>query len=251
MRNNYDRIARFYDVDMGRNMAFDDAAFYAGLCAAHGGRSLELGCGNGRILLPLLASGLDVVGIDASEAMLAELQRKASSRGMAEAPVCRMDLRALAFGRNFDTVLCPYSIVTYLTTDADFARMLEGVQRALRPSGHLVLDVFVPRPITVQAEFQLDYRRPFGAGELQRTKRISALSPALNRIERRYELYGADGGLAETVDVIEEIRPYTQEELQLRVSAAGFAIDRVWWDYAEVPRPANPQFITLSARLRA
>ena len=54
---NYDRIARFYDVDMARNMPFDDVGFYRALAAAAGGRVLELGCGNGRILLELLAGG--------------------------------------------------------------------------------------------------------------------------------------------------------------------------------------------------
>ena len=48
----YDRIAHLYDVDMAQNMRFDDVAFYARLCAAHGARVLELGCGDGANLIP-------------------------------------------------------------------------------------------------------------------------------------------------------------------------------------------------------
>ena len=64
MSGSYDRIARFYDVDMARNMPFDDVGFYGGICLRQGGRALELGCGNGRILLDLLARGVDAVGVD-------------------------------------------------------------------------------------------------------------------------------------------------------------------------------------------
>ena len=95
MTTNYDRIARFYDVDMARNMPFDDVGFYRSLSAAAGGRVLELGCGNGRILLELIAAGIDAMGVDASAGMLAELRRKAQARGL-PAPVARMDVRALA-----------------------------------------------------------------------------------------------------------------------------------------------------------
>src|SRR5206468_3078186 len=57
--DSYERIAHWYDVDMARNMPFDDVAFYLGVSANKGGRVLELGCGNGRILLELLARGID------------------------------------------------------------------------------------------------------------------------------------------------------------------------------------------------
>jgi hypothetical protein len=38
----YDRIAHLYDVDMARNMPFDDVALYAQICCDEGGRALEL-----------------------------------------------------------------------------------------------------------------------------------------------------------------------------------------------------------------
>src|SRR5450755_2454202 len=62
----YDRIAQWYDVDMARNMRFDDVAFYAELCQREGGRVLELGCGNGRVLLELVGRSIDAVGVDTS-----------------------------------------------------------------------------------------------------------------------------------------------------------------------------------------
>ncbi len=175
MPGTYDDIARFYDVDMARNMPFDDVAFYADLCARHGGRVLELGCGSGRILLPLLQRGIDAVGVDASAGMLAELRRKAAALGL-RAPVARMDVTRLALRGGFGVVLCPYSLVTYVTEDADLARLLAAVRRLLAPGGVFVVDAFVPKPVVAQQEFQPDYRRPFGDRTLARWKRILAAS---------------------------------------------------------------------------
>lgn len=244
----YDAIAAIYDVDMARNMAFDDVAFYAQRCGA-GSRVLELGCGNGRILLDLAAAGHDAVGVDASARMLRVLVQKAQARGIAAPPVCRMDIRALGFTRAFDVVLCPYSLATYLLSDAEFARMTDGVRDCLLPPGRLVIDAFVPKPVTSMRDFVLDYRRSLDDGELTRWKRVSALDAERNRIERRYERRARDGTLLETIDMVEELRPLSPDKLRALVSANGFAIEQEWWNYGAATEPASAQFFTLAARL--
>jgi SAM-dependent methyltransferase len=247
MPGTYDDIARFYDVDMARNMPFDDVAFYADLCARHGGRVLELGCGNGRILLPLLQRGIDAVGVDASAGMLGELRRKAAARGL-QAPVARMDVTRLALRGGFGVILCPYSLVTYITEDADLARLLAAVHRLLAPGGVFVVDAFVPKAVVAQQEFQPDYRRPFGAFTLARSKRIRPAGPGRNRIERRYRVLGADDEVVEQVDVAETIRPFAPDALRAALAAAGFAPIREWWDYGGNADVAAPQFFTIAVR---
>src|SRR5712672_2758271 len=90
----YDSIAHLYDADMAQNMRFDDVGFYHRLCATHGGHILELGCGNGRILLELASRHIDIVGVDRSQKMLADLARKATERGL-PLRACAMDIRQL------------------------------------------------------------------------------------------------------------------------------------------------------------
>jgi len=245
---NYDRIAEIYDVDMGRNMAFDDVGFWVAQCR-HRGRVLELGCGNGRILLELIAQGIPAMGIDASHGMLRVLQRKATARGLASPPVCRMDVRSLAFARAFDVVLCPYSLATYLLTDGEFARMCDGIRAALREGGLLIIDAFIPRSVPSTTTFTLDYRRAHGDEELVRWKRITAVDAEHNRIERRYERHTLDGALLETIEVTEEIRPLAPGTLRSLVIANGFAIEREWWDYGASNAPASAQFLALAARV--
>jgi SAM-dependent methyltransferase len=244
----YDRIARFYDVDMAQNMRFDDVAFYAHQCARQRGRVLEVGCGNGRILLPLLREGHDAFGVDASGPMLHELARKASA---ARLPLraAQADARLLPFARaTLACVLCPYSLVTYLAADVDLAAFLRGVRDTLHPGGTVVVDAFVPRPVQAQSGFTQDYRRSFGAFTLARAKRITPLGDGTNRIERRYEVVSAAGDVVETVEVAEAIRPRPPAALHAAMAGAGFQRIQEAWDYGTRPSAEGAQFVTLSGR---
>ncbi len=251
-RTAYDRIAHLYDVDMARNMPFDDVGLYALVCREEGGRTLELGCGNGRVLLELIGRGIDAIGVDSSPRMLEHLHAKARARG-ASVDVCRMDARKLAFGRGiFQVVLCPYSLVTYMTGANDVDLLLGEISRVLRPGGVAVLDAFVPRPLSQRRRYVSDYSRPFRGATLTRSKRISTIEPGVNRIERRYEVAAADGSVIERVRTSEDIREFTADELRARLKARGFEVEQTWWDYGRAMQPvANAQFFTLLARSHA
>jgi len=73
----YDAIAELYDEDMGASAPAGDVEFYLAKARETSGRTLELGCGTGRITLPLAAAGCEVIGADRSLAMLGVLRRKA------------------------------------------------------------------------------------------------------------------------------------------------------------------------------
>ncbi len=249
-RANYDSIAHLYDVDMARNMPFDDIAFYVDRAAGAGGPVLELGCGNGRILLALLDRGIDAIGVDCSPGMLEELLRKARSGGHAP-KLCLMDARRLAFRDAFAMVLCPYSLITYMSGVGDDVRMLEAIHAALVPGGHVIVDAFVPRANVYRARFAVDYRRPVGTAFLIRSKRVVPVAPGLNRIERRYELATADGAVMHRIHTREDVRPLAPEELLRGLASCGFDTEQEWWDYAAIAPGSAAQFYTVSARRRA
>lgn len=246
-RASYDSIAHLYDVDMARNMPFDDIAFYVEQAAASGGRVLELGCGNGRILLALLDRGIDAVGIDCSPVMLDQLRCKAQPRGFIP-NLCLMDARQLAFRGAFAMVLCPYSLITYMSGIGDDARMLDGIRDALAPGGRVIVDAFIPRAYVHRAQFAVDYRRPFGEAFLTRSKRVVPVAPGLNRVERRYELATAEGAVMHRIDTREHVRPLAPATLLQRLADCGFDTEREWWDYATTAQGAWAQFYTVSAR---
>jgi SAM-dependent methyltransferase len=64
------------------NLDGPEIEYFAGLVREHGQPALDVGCGTGRVLLPLLAAGLDVDGADVSRDMLALCRERAAREGL-------------------------------------------------------------------------------------------------------------------------------------------------------------------------
>jgi SAM-dependent methyltransferase len=239
----YDAIAAVYATDMGRSMPFDDAGWYRRLCLARRGRALELGCGTGRILLELLTAGVDAVGVDRSRPMLRQLLRDAAARGI-EAPIAQMDLRQLALAGEFQVILMPYSLITYLSEPAVAIAVLADLRALLARDGRIVVDAFVPQPVESFVEFRLDYRRPHGDETLERHKRITAHADGTNRVERRYRLYSSDGRMRDEFHTDETIRPYPPAAIAALADAAGLQVNEWILDYGAGNVDASPRFAT-------
>ena len=69
------------DLWFGDEPFWDQAFFHDRICH-NGGVALEIACGTGRLLVPLLRDGLSVEGVDASEEMLAICRTKAAHVGV-------------------------------------------------------------------------------------------------------------------------------------------------------------------------
>ena len=107
------------------------------------GRTLELGCGTGRVLVPLAKAGIAIVGVDRSVPMLARArQRLRRLRTPIDAALARADIRDLPAAPGvFDLVIAPYGILQSLVREADLARTLHSVARVLRPGGRFGIDL--------------------------------------------------------------------------------------------------------------
>jgi SAM-dependent methyltransferase len=110
---------------------------------AGGGPVLELGIGSGRLALPLVAQGLEVHGIDASEAMVARLRAKPGGAAL-EVTVGDMADLALADPPPFAVVLVAFNTFFNLPTEEAQRRCLARVAELLAPGGSLLLEAFVP-----------------------------------------------------------------------------------------------------------
>jgi SAM-dependent methyltransferase len=123
----YTDEAELYDI------AFDwDLSEEAAWLAQRLGRSvLEPGCGSGRMLAALAAHGLESVGIDTSEEMLA----LARARGC---EVVRADMSNFDLGRRFDGGVSVVSTVGILKRDG-FASHLESMARHLERDGRYLV----------------------------------------------------------------------------------------------------------------
>jgi SAM-dependent methyltransferase len=245
----YDAIADVYATDMGQSMPFDDVAFYRSLCLAEGGRTLELGCGTGRILIELLRAGIDAVGADRSLPMLARLRRDAQTHALSP-QLLQMDVAQPALLGQFNTILLPYSLITYLRNYAGAVTALRRYAAMLADGGCIVLDAFIPKPVESFSDFRQDYWREHGGGFLAREKRISVQADGCNRIERRYRLHAADRSLREEFFTDETIRPYAPEALASLSAAAGLHADQWAWDYGAARSADGAKFATATLRRR-
>lgn len=141
-------IARHYDAlnEVLRGSS-QDAAFYLALARESGGPVLELGCGTGRVLLPIARAGIPCVGVDASRDMLEALRAKGPPPQLAivHAPMESFDLGA----RRFALVTIPFRAFSHLLDVPAQLAALANARRHLAPGGRLALDVFDPKLATI------------------------------------------------------------------------------------------------------
>jgi len=162
-----------YDWEYRRRR--DDVRFYRTLADERGGPILDLGCGTGRLLVPLVRDGHRVAGLDLSGAMLARANTRLgrlppAARG--RALLVRGDLRALPFARRFAFAVAAFHTVQHCETDEDLLRFFRGVRAALLPGGWLAFDAFAPT-----GRF-LERRTPSGTTRFRdpRTGRVTTYS---------------------------------------------------------------------------
>ncbi len=135
-----DRIAEVYDSWFAERP--DPAPSVDFLSELAGpGPALELGIGTGRVALPLAARGVEVHGIDASEAMVERLREKPGGNAIR---VTVGDMADVAVEGRFRLVFCVFNTFWSLLTQDEQARCFENVAARLVDGGAFVLEAFVP-----------------------------------------------------------------------------------------------------------
>jgi SAM-dependent methyltransferase len=137
-------VAEAYDCWLPPDRDYDDRAFFRDSIERNRGPALELGCGNGRLLIGYRAAGLDVEGVDSSYDMLAVCRGHAEAAGI-DATLHLADWTTLALPRRYATIYNPAGSFM-LIVDVDHARRAVSRWLAhLAPDGHLYISGGVPR----------------------------------------------------------------------------------------------------------
>ncbi|MEN8242909.1 MAG: methyltransferase domain-containing protein [Chloroflexota bacterium] len=128
------------------NQYLEDLPFWLGLAEQHGSPILELGCGTGRIMLPLIEAGYQVTGLDISAAMLQQLKTLAAQDEIDPPDLVQGDLSNFSLERNFSLILLPCN--TYSTlSKSQRQSALNCIREHLTPGG--VFATSVPNPTWV------------------------------------------------------------------------------------------------------
>ena len=144
--NEYDELsAALYDY-YSRGLD-GEAEFYVEQARRFGGPALELGCGTGRILVPVAQAGVSIVGLDQSPAMLKVARGKISrleDEILSRIELVEGDMADFSLGQRFQLIMIPYRSFLHLLTPQDELRALACIREHLFEDGRLVFNIFDP-----------------------------------------------------------------------------------------------------------
>lgn len=101
---------------------------------------IDLGCGTGNITIPLAKTGCSMIGVDISQEMLAEAQRKAYSEGISIPFFCQ-DMVELELPYQVECVLSLCDSLNYLTENGELSAAFSAIRRHLKPQGLFLFDM--------------------------------------------------------------------------------------------------------------
>ena len=124
----------------------NDISFWVEEARASGGPVLDLGCGTGRVAIPIAQAGVPIVGLDNSARMLRTARAKARRLELS-ADLLRFvhgDMRTFGLKRKFNLVIIPFRSFLLLLSVAEQRQALATIKRHLAPDGRLIFSAFVP-----------------------------------------------------------------------------------------------------------
>ena len=144
----WDDYAPYYDWENRQTVGRRDIAFWNRMAAPVEGAILELGCGTGRVAIPLARDGHTVVGIDRSASMLDRARRRVRRAKMqSRVKLIRGDIRHLPFpAKTFPLVMAPYGILQSLLEETLLMDTLTDVRRVLSRHGRFGLELVADLP---------------------------------------------------------------------------------------------------------
>lgn len=224
-----------YDLRIGGER--EDVKAYIKIAAKTGGPVLELGCGTGRVAIPLALEGHEVVGIDKSERMLERARKKAEEKGAINLKLYQADMKDFSLEERFRLALIPDNAFHELIELEDKKECLIRIFDHLLPGGVLALD-FCPPPskrFNIPDEERVLFREFYSDERKANVKCYYSRSvnpeTQITEGEMIYELHHDDGKVSEI------IMPFkgafiTDDEMKLLLESTGFIDIRISGDFS-------------------
>jgi ubiquinone/menaquinone biosynthesis C-methylase UbiE len=235
----WDAYAPFYDWENAQTLGRRDVPFWRRVAAGAIGPVLELGCGTGRVSLPLARAGVELIGIDRSAPMLERARTRVvrSPRlRLGHSPrFVRGDIRALPFDDDaFRMVLAPYGILQSLIRPRDLTATLASVARVLARGGTFGIDLVpdVPKWREYRNRVQLRGR----AGGAQLTLVESVRQDPVHHLTTFEQTYIEQRGTRVREHKFDlTFRTLSVRQMTRQLESTGFLVDAVLGDYRGRP----------------
>jgi SAM-dependent methyltransferase len=219
---------------MGRR----DVKFWQRLAQRTPGRILELGCGTGRVALPVAKTGARIVGIDRSASMLARARtRLRRSKPTGSLQLVRGDVRFLPFSPgSFALVAAPYGILQSLLDDETLDATLDAVRRVLAKGGTFGVDLVSDLASWTEYRRRVKLRGLVGRGQTHLTLIESVRQdPARGLTMFDQEFIERRGSESRSHQFSLSFRTVSVEGMTERLERHGLRVSAVLGDYDDGP----------------
>jgi 2-polyprenyl-3-methyl-5-hydroxy-6-metoxy-1,4-benzoquinol methylase len=237
------RDPRHYDL-LAQMTAPADLPYYLKLIEGRRPLSiLELGCGTGRLTLPLAKRGALVTGLDLSAPLLEWARLKAKTENIAVSLLQR-DMRAFDLGEKFDVIIIPYNAFNHLYDLSSISRMIQSTKSHIKPDGLFIIDTFNPNPSKLsfseisKEEKIIEYIDPTKKKKIKLFEQtLYNVATQINTVFHRYEFESE----TEITRDSYEMRIFFPQELDMIMTLNGFKIVHKFGDYERNPfRSSSP-----------
>ena len=232
--SDYEPIARLYDAEHADFCG--DIELYRNFCLRCNGAVLELGCGSGRVTVPLAESGHAVTGVDVVPAMLELARERAERAGVQDlVQLENRDVRTLSLPARFSLAIFPLNGFLHLPATQDQLDALASIRRALLPGGLLIVDLPNPHAILApdrdgQMMVRRRFRLPGGGGATSWTTTRTDMASQVQHLYLSYDVPQVDGDVRRT-SVEMDLRFVYRYEMEGLLRESGFVLDDVYGNY--------------------
>jgi len=240
----YAFVADLYD-HVGPYRSRPDVAFFLSEAVNAGSPVVELGCGTGRVLIPIARAGVDIVGVDLSSRMLnicRDRLRHEPEPVQSRVRLVQADMRQFDINQRFTLATIPFRPFQHLLTVDDQLACLAAVRRHLVDGGRLILDIFNPSldalvygPVGEEHGEEAEFSMPDGRRVVRRQKTIAANRfTQVNDFELIYYVTHPDGREERLVHAFSPRYLFRFEAEHLLVRS-GFEVEQVYAAYDKSP----------------
>lgn len=192
----------------------------------HPGKALEVGCGSGRLLLPLIQKGYDLEGIEISKDMVDLLIADAKEKGLSPT-IHHADVNDFDTQSSYSAITIPAFTLQLLSRELAF-KVLTSLRKLSTPDGALYFTVFIPWAEILgdleEDAWHLDKKAPYEDRKIARcyTKHsVNRLEQTLHR-KHRYEIAKPSGKRIEEHLSEQQLQWYFLSELKLLLKLTGW-----------------------------
>jgi SAM-dependent methyltransferase len=252
-------VAELYDP-VYDNLARHDVEFYVEYAKKANGKTLELGCGTGRVLIPTAQAGCEITGLDFSPFMLDKCREKLASQTketQSHAKLIQGDMTKFNLGEQYTLITIPFRPFQHLITTEEQKACLNCVRLHLKEGGLFIFDVFhpyVPRLTDPKylMEIDVDPRIELSDGRvLRRTTRTVAFhrDDQYNELEIIHYVKYIDGREERLVHSF-PMRYFYRFEMEHLLALSGFKIKEFFGDFDRSPfNTDSPEMIFVAEKV--